>query len=164
MRGETLASLDAHSREPTSTPSAPSISAAARPRPSAMPPAAHSNVAGDLAAMRSATSGTSVIVARRSPWPPASEPCATTTSAPQSIACSASRRVCTWQMSLAPEALMRAANGCGLPNDGKMARGLRARTRSTSCGCFFSAQVMKPQPTAALPAARNSASSQSLSP
>ena len=40
-------------------------------------------------------------------------------SAPQSMARSASRRVCTWQMSLAPEALMRAANGSGSPNDRK---------------------------------------------
>ena len=46
-----------------------------------MPPAAHSSVSGDVAAMRSATSGTSVNVARFSPCPPASDPCATITSA-----------------------------------------------------------------------------------
>ena len=82
----TSASGLAHRREPTSTPSAPSISAAARPRPSAMPPAATSSVSGLRRASRSATSGTSVMVARLAPWPPASVPWATMMSAPTSSA------------------------------------------------------------------------------
>ena len=44
----------AHRREPTSAPSAPSTIAAARVRPSAMPPAASSRVSGECAASQSA--------------------------------------------------------------------------------------------------------------
>ena len=96
--GWTSASRLAQKREPISTPSAPSISAAARPRPSAMPPAASSNVSGLRSASRSATSGTSVSVPRVAPWPPASLPCATMTSAPTSIASRAWPMVWTWQI------------------------------------------------------------------
>jgi hypothetical protein len=41
------ASADAQRRVPTTTPSAPSIKAAAKPRPSAIPPAASSKVSGE---------------------------------------------------------------------------------------------------------------------
>ena len=56
------ASSLAQKREPMTTPSAPSISAAASPRPSAMPPAAQSNVSTPLCAIWSAISGTRVMV------------------------------------------------------------------------------------------------------
>src|SRR3989442_1025382 len=65
-------------RVPTSTPSAPSAKAAARPRPSAMPPAASTGT--DATALT--TMGTSDIDAIQPTWPPASVPCATMTSAP----------------------------------------------------------------------------------
>ena len=81
------ASCVAKKRVPTSTPSAPSISAAARPRPSATPPAA----ATGMPRAASTTAGTSANVPRATPWPPASAPCATSTSAPfatASFACS----------------------------------------------------------------------------
>jgi hypothetical protein len=52
-------------------------SAAASPRPSAMPPAATTGTSRPEAATRSTTAGTSGNVARLAPWPPASLPCAT---------------------------------------------------------------------------------------
>ena len=55
---------------------------------------------------------------------------------------------------------MRLANGSGSSKDRKIALGLRAMTASSTCGRLRSAQVMKPQPTAWLPAAANSRSNQ----
>ena len=75
-------------RVPTQMPSAPRLSAAASPRPSKIPPAATTGIAPFIA---STIIGTSGIVATRPVWPPASVPCATTTSQPASsarLACS----------------------------------------------------------------------------
>src|ERR1700749_1009228 len=63
---------------PSTTPWAPSISAAATPRPSVIPPAASTGTG----ATASTTAGTSGSVDRRLPCPPASVPWATITSAP----------------------------------------------------------------------------------
>ena len=87
--GGTRASRLAWNLVPMSAPAAPSASAAATPRPSAIPrrPAPASGAA------RSATAGTNgSVIARRPPWPPASPPCATMTSAPTSSARRASSR------------------------------------------------------------------------
>ena len=130
----TSASCEAQKRVPTTTPSAPSINAAASPRPSVMPPAAHSRVCGARLAIRSAISGTRVSVARMPPWPPPSVPCATMTSAPQSMARSASARVCSWQITGMPAALILPANGSGSSKERKIAFGLRAITASRIFG------------------------------
>src|SRR2546430_2300505 len=75
-------------RVPTHTPSAPRVSAAARPRPSKMPPAA---TTGTRSPTASAIWGTRGNVATCPVWPPASVPCATTRSQPASTA----RRACS---------------------------------------------------------------------
>ena len=75
-------------RVPTHTPSAPRVSAAARPRPSKMPPAA---ATGTRSPTASTTWGTSGIVATVPVCPPASVPWATTRSQPASTAATAWR-------------------------------------------------------------------------
>ena len=70
-------------RVPIHTPSAPSASAAARPRPSKIPPAATTGISAPTA---STIWGTSGMVATRPVWPPASVPWATTRSHPASRA------------------------------------------------------------------------------
>src|SRR5215207_2624070 len=80
----TLISVEARKRVPTSAPWAPRASAAATPRPSAIPPAATTGTAP----ARSTSSGTSTIVPSQPPWPPASPPWATSTSAPAASAVS----------------------------------------------------------------------------
>ena len=88
----------AQNRVPISAAPAPSISAAASPLPSAMPPAAATGT-GDTA---STTAGTSGRVARSAPCPPASVPWATTIWAPFAAASRASFSVWTWQIRTAP--------------------------------------------------------------
>jgi hypothetical protein len=69
------ASCVAQNLVPISTPSAPSMSDAARPRPSAMPPAASTRTSGARAVSASTTDGTNGIVERSAqPCPPASVP------------------------------------------------------------------------------------------
>ena len=63
---------------PIHTPSAPSISAAAIPRPSAIPPAAMTGIG----ATASTTVGTRASVETSPVWPPASVPCAVMKSTP----------------------------------------------------------------------------------
>ena len=104
---------------PSTAPWAPSISAAATPRPSVIPPAASTGTG----ATASATAGTSGKVARRLPCPPASVPWATITSAPAAAACRAPATSCTWQISLIPASLTSAPNGAGSPKDKNTAAG-----------------------------------------
>ena len=78
MFGCERASLLAKNAVPHSTPAAPSIKAAARPRPSAMPPAAMTG----MFPTASTTAGISGNVDRVPPCPPASVPCATMNCAP----------------------------------------------------------------------------------
>jgi hypothetical protein len=63
-------SVEARNRVPIDTPWAPSASAAARPRPSAMPPAATTG----RSPATSTTCGTNTIVETQPPFPPASPP------------------------------------------------------------------------------------------
>mmetsp|Transcript_72594 Transcript_72594/g.216687 ORF Transcript_72594/g.216687 Transcript_72594/m.216687 type:complete len:205 (-) Transcript_72594:8-622(-) len=142
----------AQKRVPMSTPSAPSISAAARPRPSAMPPAARSRVSGRCSPRKSATSATKLIVPRLAPWPPASEPWATTTSASAASASRTCRSVWHWQISGTPAALTLAAKGARSPKDSITALGLRARASSRRWPRSARAQVMKPTPICTPPA------------
>ncbi len=53
---------------------------------------------------------------------------------------------CTWQISSAPDDLIRGANGLGSPNDSMIARGRASSAMSSSAGCFARLQVMKPMP------------------
>ena len=76
----------------------------------------------------------------------------------------ASPAVWTWQMSGTPAARIAGANGRGSPNESMSARGPFASTRSRTPGFSASAQVIRPQPTAASPASANCASIQSASP
>ena len=79
-------------------PEAPSMSAAARPRPSAKPPAATTGVRDTWAV----TLGMRPTVPRSGrPCPPASRPWAAMMSAPASMARAISWSVCTWQISSA---------------------------------------------------------------
>ena len=70
-------SLADRNRVPHWTPSAPSMNAAAMPRPSAMPPAAMTGIS-----TASTTWGTSAMVVSSPMWPPDSVPSATTAVAP----------------------------------------------------------------------------------
>jgi hypothetical protein len=84
--GYERASRLAKNAVPHSTPAAPSIKAAARPRPSAMPPAAMTGIFSTA----STTAGTSGNVDRVPPCPPASVPYATMNCAPSltaAVAC-----------------------------------------------------------------------------
>jgi hypothetical protein len=104
---------------PITAPWAPSISAAATPRPSVIPPAASTGTG----ATASATAGTSGRVDRRLPCPPASVPWATITSAPAATACRAPATSCTWHISRTPACLTSAPNGAGSPKDKNTAAG-----------------------------------------
>ncbi len=53
---------------------------------------------------------------------------------------------CTWQISSAPDDLMRGANGLGSPNESMIARGRASSAMSSSAGCLARLQVMKPMP------------------
>mmetsp|Transcript_33012 Transcript_33012/g.72551 ORF Transcript_33012/g.72551 Transcript_33012/m.72551 type:complete len:260 (-) Transcript_33012:163-942(-) len=93
------ASCVAHSRVPKTAPSHPSAKAAARPRPSTMPPAASTvtsllQPASDRISCktRAAKGKVERPNSARRPWPPASRPCTTTQSTP---ARSASRAACS---------------------------------------------------------------------
>ena len=77
------ASRLARKRVPIQAPAAPNAKAAARPRPSAMPPAATTGV-GETASTTAGMRGIVATVPRT--CPPASHPCATTISTPQSTA------------------------------------------------------------------------------
>jgi len=79
MSGLVLASATVSHCEPVQTPWAPSASAAAIWRPVAIPPAASTGTSGPTA---STTSGMSTMVEISPQWPPASVPCATSTSTP----------------------------------------------------------------------------------
>ena len=97
-------------RVPTCTPSAPSANAAAMPRPSAMPPAA-------ITGMRTAshTLGTSAIVVSSPMWPPASQPSATTASAPMRSMRAASAEDATTGTTFMPASFQAAMKFAGLP-------------------------------------------------
>ena len=97
------ASSLARKRVPSSTPSAPRASAAARPRPSATPPAASTGIG----ATALTTIGTSGIVPIVPMCPPPSVPWATITSAPARAAAFASATVETMCMKRAPSAWAR---------------------------------------------------------
>ena len=94
----------ARKRVPSSTPSAPSASAAARPRPSAMPPAARTGTG----ATASTTIGTSAMLACQPTWPPPSVPCAMMTSAPAVAARTASGTPPAMNVTLQPASWARA--------------------------------------------------------
>ena len=102
------ASEEARKRVPTLTPAASSASAAAKPRPSATPPAASTGI-GSTA---STTWGTSAIEPTPAdiPWPPASLPWAMTTSTPRRAASRAWATVCTWWITLAPTECARSTS------------------------------------------------------
>src|SRR5450756_1802997 len=85
-------------------------------------------------------------------------------SAPTSTAARACSMFCTWQINLAPAALIRGANGTGDPNDSITAAGECASTSSSNTGRLASDQVIKPQPTRVFRASANSRSSHSASP
>ena len=128
--------LEARKRVPTSAPWAPSASAAASPRPSAIPPAA----ATGIAPARSTTSGTSTIVPTQPPWPPASPPWATTTSAPAASAASAWPRSTTCWIQRMPSAWARATSSSSTPMWNEIAAGAsaaspRRRPRRTGGSC-----------------------------
>src|SRR6202020_796247 len=65
------------------------------------------------------------------PWPPASVPWATMTSAPTSSACLASSRLVTWMISAVPDARTGPASGRGSPKDSITAAGRAASASST---------------------------------
>src|SRR3990172_210771 len=105
------ASFETTKAVPTQAPRAPRQSAAARPRPSPMPPAASTG----LGATASTTCGTSAIVPTRPVWPPASAPCATTTSVPPSATRRAFFTFPTRAITLTPAAWNSSTYGAGLP-------------------------------------------------
>ena len=87
-------------RVPIQAPCAPSRSAAARPRPSAMPPAATTGIGATASTM----AGSSANVPMAPACPPASPPWAMMTSAPAWAALIACASVCTCANTLAPAA------------------------------------------------------------
>ena len=94
----------ARKRVPSSTPSAPRARAAARPRPSATPPAASTGIG----ATALTTMGTSGIVPMSPICPPPSVPCATMMSTPARAATFASATVEIMCIASAPTAWARA--------------------------------------------------------
>ncbi len=146
-------------RVPTHTPSAPSASAAASPRPSTMPPAA---TTGTRSPTASTTWGTRANVATLPVWPPASVPWATTRSQPASTAAMAWRTFphmftttspCSWQRSTTsrgtpspatnavapPLAMSRtlAAMSCGAAVSRSTPKGLAVADRVAAISAFI---------------------------
>src|SRR5437868_2809575 len=115
------ASVAARKRVPTHAPAAPSASTAARPRPSAIPPAATTGTGATV----STTRGTSASVETvPQTCPPASQPCATTTLAPAAAAARASSAVPAVTKTLAP--LLRAVTtGSPRQSDTRLQRASR---------------------------------------
>jgi len=99
---------------PTQPATAPSASTAARPRPSAMPPAA-STGSGSTASTTAGTRGS--VATAPCTWPPASHPCATTVSTPASAARRASTDDATMCTCAAPAACTAPTYGAGSPHD-----------------------------------------------
>ncbi len=141
------ASSAAYIRVPASAPAAPSISAAASPRPSAIPPAASTGVPvphccdqvhdfgveGHCGAYPvTVTTGLLALGYEHVGADPQR-----TLSLPRS---------CTWHSNRAPAALIVSANGAGSPKDNITAAGWCGRARSSSRGWRASDQVMNPQP------------------
>src|SRR5262249_27014645 len=122
-------------RVPSSTPLAPSASAATSPRPSARPPAATTGTrtasttcgSRDMRPTRSASGNAALPPIDR--WPPASSPWATMTSAPPAAAARASSTVETIAMVLMPRARhSRAKAGSSQPRAAEKTGGRPART------------------------------------
>ena len=99
-------------RVPIHTPTAPSASAARRPRPSAMPPAASTGVG----ATASTAAGTSTMPPMRPVCPPASCPCAITASTPLAAWSRACFTLPQSAMTLMPRRCASAVTGPGLPS------------------------------------------------
>ncbi len=115
-------------RVPTQMPSAPSARAAARPRPSTMPPAA-------MTGMRSPTAstiwGTSGKVATWPVWPPASVPWATTMSQPASTAAIAWRTLPHMFTTMTLRSWQRSTTSRGTPRPATKTVAPPAMTAST---------------------------------
>ena len=103
-------SVATRKRVPSCTPEAPSIKAAATPRPSAMPPAA---MTGMLTA--SQIWGIKVIVVRSPTWPPASPPSATTAQAPRRSTSLATAVEATTGITLMPVSIQAGMYLPGMP-------------------------------------------------
>ena len=97
-------------RVPICTPCAPSINAAAKPLPSAMPPAAITGMS-----TASTTWGTSVMVVADPICPPLSMPSATTASAPARSISFAMATLATTGITFTPAAFHISMNLAGLP-------------------------------------------------
>ncbi len=123
-------SVVARNRVPRQTPSAPSASAAAIPRPSAIPPAATTGTAPAT----STTAGTSTIVDTHPAFPPASDPCAMTTSAPAWIAAAAASTSPTVCIQTMPRAWAAAIRSVGTPMWNEIAAGPDASVASNASG------------------------------
>ena len=102
-------SVVAKNRVPRLAPWAPSINAAAMPRPSAIPPAATTGTSPAT----STTAGTRAMVEIQPELPPASLPCATRTSEPASSASSAARLSPTVWIHRIPRSCARAIKSAG---------------------------------------------------
>lgn len=112
------------------TPCAPSISAAASPRPSAIPPAAMTGT--DPAT--STTSGTSTIVETKPAWPPASPPWAMITSAPAETASTAWSRFTTCWIHRMPSECARSIRSRGTDRWNEIAAGRNSSVASKASG------------------------------
>src|SRR5215475_4410145 len=115
---------------PSSTPSAPSMIAAASPRPSAIPPAASTG----MGATASTTIGTSVMVVCQPTCPPPSVPCAMITSAPACAARTASGTPPAMNVTLQPAAWARSTYGFTSCSGRGQAKAI-TEGRSVSAGC-----------------------------
>ncbi len=107
---DTVHSFATRKRVPTWTPAAPSIKAAATPRPSAIPPAATTGTS-----TASTTCGTSAIVDVSPICPPDSVPSATTAVAPRRATRRASATEATTGMTLMPASFQAFMYLVGLP-------------------------------------------------
>src|SRR5262249_58254138 len=113
---------------PSSTPSAPSMIAAANPRPSAIPPAASTGTG----ATASTTMGTSVSVVCQPTCPPPSVPYAMMTSAPARAAFTASGTPPAMNVTLQPAACARSTYGFTSCSADGQAKAITASLRPTA--------------------------------
>ncbi len=119
-------------RVPIHAPAAPRLSAAASPRPSAMPPAAATGV-GFTASTTAGMSGS--VATSLHTCPPASQPCATSTSTPQSTARRASSARATVCRTLAPPACVRSTSGAGSPQKKEITGTPSSRQTASRSSC-----------------------------
>src|SRR5690606_5556908 len=140
--GESSDSAQAASPVPTQAPLAPAASTAARLAAEPIPPAAST---GTSTAARTASNRGSVAMVT-APWPPPSDPRATSTSMPASAARRACSAVKTWVAVRIPRSCARDTQVSSSPNETASRAGRASSAAASSAGRRAATQSTRPMP------------------